>query len=105
MILSVSPDGTILATADFAGIITLFDFETLRLLYKVTSLEISVRCLVFSDLGIRFYDVRGDRCNVWEPSVLVRRTNNTGDDSSLDFSEEVPQVGYFDPLGPYLGWP
>lgn len=95
MILSVSPDGTILATADFAGIITLLDFETLRLLYKVTSLEISIRRIVFSDSGLRFYDVRGDRCNVWEPSILVRRTNSSGDDSSLDFSEEIPQVGYF----------
>ena len=91
MILGVSPDGTILATADFTGVITLFDFETLRILYKVTSLEQSVRQVVFSNSGLRFYDIRGDRCSVWEPSILVRRTN-TGDDSSLDFSEEVPQV-------------
>ncbi|ERF75027.1 hypothetical protein EPUS_08841 [Endocarpon pusillum Z07020] len=89
MILGASPDGTILATADFTGVITLFDFETLRLLYKVTSVEQSVRQIVFSSSGLRFYDARGDRCTVWEPSVLVRR-NDTGDDSSLDFSEQVP---------------
>ena len=87
--LGVSPDGTILATADFAGTITLFDFETLRQLYKITSLEQSIRQVMFNSSGLRFYDIRGDRCSVWEPAILVRR-NNMGDDSSLDFSEEVP---------------
>lgn len=87
--LGVSPDGTVLATADFAGTITLFDFETLRQLYKITSLEQSIRQVMFNNSGLRFYDIRGDRCSVWEPAILVRR-NNVGDDSSLDFSEEVP---------------
>ncbi|KAL8791009.1 MAG: hypothetical protein Q9195_006083 [Heterodermia aff. obscurata] len=89
--LGVSPDGTVLATADFAGTITLFDFETLRQLYKITSLEQSVRRVMFNSSGLRFYDVRGDRCSVWEPAILVRR-NNVGDDSSLDFSEEIPSA-------------
>ena len=87
--LGVSPDGTVLATADFAGIITLFDFETLRVLYKISSLEQSIRQVMFNSSGLRFYDIRGDRCSVWEPAILVRR-NNVGDDSSLDFSEEIP---------------
>jgi len=94
MILSSSPDGTILATADFTGVITLFDFETLKLLYKVSSLEQSVRQIVFSNSGLRFYDVRGDRSNVWEPAVLIRR-HLSEDDSSLDFSEQAvtgPQI-------------
>ena len=96
MTLGASPDGTILATVDFKGVITLFDFETLRVVYKLTSLEHNVRQIAFSNSGRRFYDVRGDRCSVWEPSVLVRR-GNTEDDSSLDFSEEIapgPETAY-----------
>lgn len=42
MILGASPDGTILATADFTVVVTLFDFATLKLLYKVNPLEQSV---------------------------------------------------------------
>lgn len=94
MVLAVSPDGRVLATADFTGAITLLDFETLRVLYKVTSVEQSVRQIIFSSSGLRFYDVRRDRCSVWEPSVLVRR-NDIADDSSLDFGEKVssgPQI-------------
>ena len=86
--LGVSPDGTILAAADSAGTLLLFDFETLRLLYKVTSLEQNVRRVIFNNSGLRYYDIRGERCNVWEPALLVRR-NNAGDHSSLDISEEV----------------
>ena len=89
--LGVSPDGTVLATADFVGTITLFDFETLRVLYKISSLEQSIRQVMFNSSGLRFYDIRGDRCSVWEPAILVRR-NNVGDDSSLDFSEEIPSA-------------
>ena len=89
LILAVSPDGTILASADFAGVITLFDFETLKTLYKVNYLEQSIRQIVFSSSGLRFYDVRGDRCSVWEPSVLIRR-HDTQDDSSFHFSEGIP---------------
>lgn len=88
-VLASSPDGTILASGDHAGVITLFDFETLRVLYRVSSLEHNIRQISFSSTGLRFYDIRGDRCSVWEPSVLVRR-NDEGDDSSFGFSEEVP---------------
>jgi hypothetical protein len=85
-VLASSPDGTILASGDHAGVITLFDFETSRVLYRVSSLEHNVRQISFSSTGLRFYDIRGDRCIVWEPSVLVRRN----DDSSFGFSEVVP---------------
>jgi WD40 repeat protein len=88
-VLASSPDGTILASGDHAGVITLFDFETLRVLYRVSSLEHNVRQISFSSTGLRFYDIRGDRCIVWEPSVLVRR-NDQADDSSFGFSEVVP---------------
>jgi WD40 repeat protein len=88
-ILASSPDGTILAASEGScGIVSLYDFETLRLLYRLNSYEEDISMMVFASNGLRFFDVRGDQCNVWEPPVLVRRTDQ-GDDSSLGVSEEV----------------
>jgi hypothetical protein len=87
-VIASSPDGTILAAGNGLGIITLYDFETLRILYRVESLEADVRSIAFNSTGLRFLDIRGDRLATWEPSVLVRRTD-TGDDSSLVFSEDT----------------
>lgn len=86
--LAASPDGTILASGSADGVIKLFDFETLNLVYQISSHEENIRCISFSSNGLRFYDVRGDYCNVWEPSVLVRRVASN-DDSSVDPSETV----------------
>lgn len=86
--LAASPNGTILASGSAEGVITLFDFETLRLLYQISSHEENIRCISFSSNGLRFYDVRGDHCNVWEPSVLVRRVESS-DDSSVAPSDTL----------------
>ncbi|KAF2640365.1 WD40 repeat-like protein [Massarina eburnea CBS 473.64] len=69
-------------------VIKLFDFETLRLLYKINSHEENIHSIAFSADGIRFYDIRADHCNIWEPSVLIRRINS-GDDSSIDQSDKI----------------
>jgi WD40 repeat protein len=87
--LAASPNGTILASGSAEGVIKLFDFETLKLLYQIGSHEENIRCISFGSNGLRFYDVRSDHCNVWEPSVLVRRIDNSGDDSSVDPSDAV----------------
>ncbi|KAE8837006.1 hypothetical protein PTNB73_07910 [Pyrenophora teres f. teres] len=87
--LAASPNGTILASGNL-GVIKLFDFESLRLLYQINSHEENIRSIVFSTDGMRFHDIRGDHCNVWEPSVLIRRTN-CSDESSVDPSDRVGQ--------------
>ena len=93
--LASSPDGTILVTGDGVGVISLYEFETLRLLYRINSFEQSIRSVVFNSNNLRFFDIRGGYCNVWEPPVLVRRTDS-GEASSIDVSEEMPS-------GPQLG--
>ena len=77
-----SQDGTILVSGDSNGKITLYDFETLKVLYNINSEELGIRDFAFSNDGLRFFDVRGDHCNVWEPPILVRRAD-MNDESSI----------------------
>ena len=92
--LASSPNGNILASGDGEGVIKLFEFETLRLLYQINSHEENIRAISFGTSGLRFYDVRGDHCNVWEPSVLVRHVNS-GEGSSVDQSEKLAEEPRF----------
>ncbi|KAK1772835.1 hypothetical protein QBC33DRAFT_522616 [Phialemonium atrogriseum] len=89
-VLAASPDGRTLATGDNLGVIHLFFFETLRPMYRITALEDRMMGIVFATDGLRFFDVRGGACNVWEPSVLVRRGAGSDDSSSEPLSEELP---------------
>lgn len=73
--LAASSDGATLATGDGSGTIQIYDFETLRLLYRSTAYDFDIRALAFASSNIRFFDVRGDHCNVWEPSAIVRQTD------------------------------
>jgi hypothetical protein len=75
-----SPDGYTLVTGNSAGMVQLFEFETLELLYRINAFDYGVRSLVFSSDGLRFLDVRGAHCNVWEPSILVRKLQKDGAD-------------------------
>ena len=86
--LAASSDGTVLATGSGDGVIKLYEFETLKLMFQIISRQEDIRILAFNSNNLRFLDLRGNHCNVWEPSVLVRRTG-PGDDSSLDFSENM----------------
>ena len=86
-ILAASPDGTVLATGSGDGIIKLYDFETMNLLKQIHFIQQDIRAITFNSTGTRFFDVRGDYCNVWEPSVLIRG-NELEDTSSMDLSDK-----------------
>lgn len=70
-ILACSADGRILATADPAGTIQLFDLEILQLIYRISSVEPGIQGLAFSRDGLRLFDIRGSRCRVWDLTDLV----------------------------------
>ena len=70
-ILACSTDGSTLAAADPSGSIQLYQFNTMSLMYRINSVEPGIQGLVFSGDGLRLLDIRGSRCRVWEPSVLV----------------------------------
>lgn len=79
--LACSPDGRTLASGDSSGTIQLFDFETLKPLYRINSDDYCIRQLAFSGDSHRLMDIRRSECRVWDPTVLVRQD---GDDSNSD---------------------
>lgn len=85
--LTSSPDGNLLASGSARGAITVFEFETLRTLYRINSDTSPVRAISFNATGNRILETRSDRLNVWEPSVLVRRSR-VGDESSISASDD-----------------
>lgn len=87
--LAVSSDGRTLVSGDYSGIIHLFSFESsLRTMYRISMVDEMIKGIVFAPNNMRFYDIRGNFLNVWEPSVLLRRETDD-DSSSLPQSEEV----------------
>lgn len=72
-ILARTSNGRTLATGDPSGTIQLFDFETLKLLYRINSSEHGIQGLAFSGDNHRLLDVRGSQCRVWDPTVLLRQ--------------------------------
>lgn len=89
-VLVSSPDGKTLATGDGNGMIQLFNFETLRLMYRVSMYDYDIRTIAWTSDNLRFFDIRSNQCNVWEPTVLVRN-GDTEDTASEPYSDEVPR--------------
>lgn len=95
--LAASPDGRLVVGADGFGTITVYDFETLRVIYRIKSVSCSIKHLAFSRDGLRFLDIRTSECNIWEPTVLLK---DSGADTSSQATatgpsvEETTEVGY-----------
>ena len=88
--LAASPDGRLLAGGAGGGTIQIYEFDTLRLLYRVTSSNFYIKQLAFSRDGLQFSDIRGSHCNVWEPAVLLGES--VGDESSESTSTSFVDV-------------
>ena len=84
--LASSPDGRTLASGNSAGTIQLFDFETLKLLYRIESDEYGIQELAFSGDSHRLLDIRGSRCRVWDPTVLIRQDADEENSDTVSIS-------------------
>ncbi|RSL80059.1 hypothetical protein CEP51_006870 [Fusarium floridanum] len=80
-LLASSPDGRTLGAVDNEGGICLFNFDNLRILHRIQGLDEVATGIMFASNSLRLYDIRGTACNVWEPSVLMRK-HSVDDDSS-----------------------
>ena len=78
---SCSPDGRTLATVDMHGNIQIWDFESLTLLYHVSSPSASFRLLSFTSDGSSLVDIAASGMRIWSPASLIRKP--TEDDNSV----------------------
>ncbi len=90
--LASSADGRTLASGDSSGTIQLFDFETLRLLYRIKCEEFGIKQLAFSGDSHRLLDIRGSQCRVWDPTVLVRQDADEPQEYQFEVSEEIALI-------------
>lgn len=95
-VLACSPDGKTLATGDSAGNIQLFEFETLKLLYRINCFDDGIKSLALNVDGRRFVDIRGSTCNVWEPSELIRQEPEDQSSDSDGISTTAKEVSLAD---------
>lgn len=66
-----SPNGRVFMTSDVEGTIKIYDVAQMTAIYKLTS-EDAINRICFGPDSLRFYDLRGYYCNIWEPNCLVR---------------------------------
>lgn len=92
-ILASSPDGRTLATGDSSGQIQLYDFETLKLLYRIRSDNYAIKCLKFSRDSCRILDIRASQCQVWDPMVLVRQDTEEELSDTVSISTAPQEIG------------
>ena len=90
--LASSPDGRTLASGNSSGTIQLFDFDTLKLLYRISLEEYGIKELAFSGDSHRLLDIRGSQCRVWDPTVLVRQDVDDDNSDTISVSTAPQEV-------------
>jgi len=90
--LACSPDGRTLACGNSTGTIQLFDFETLKLLYRINSDDYGIRELAFNGDSHRLLDIRGSQCRVWDPTVLVRQDAEEKNSDTISVSTAAQEI-------------
>ncbi|KAH9906756.1 hypothetical protein F4778DRAFT_594863 [Xylariomycetidae sp. FL2044] len=88
---SSSTEGRTLATMNTEGVLQIWDFESLQLLYRVVTPSSSFRILNFSSDGANVVDVDDYSMRIWAPAALVRK-NNEEDQSVSDDATYMPPI-------------
>ncbi|KAF8861886.1 hypothetical protein BDZ45DRAFT_231863 [Acephala macrosclerotiorum] len=95
-ILASSPDGRTLGVGSSSGIIMLYEFETLKLLYRIIhTSDINLRTLAFSSDSQRIVDIRESQCNVWAPPLLM--LSDSQDTDSVSDAIALPMEDFASP--------
>ncbi|KAK8856979.1 WD40 repeat-like protein [Apiospora arundinis] len=82
--IACSSDGRTFATVDTRGCMRVWDYESLNLLYYVTSHNSLSRTLIFSSDSSSIIDATDTFMRIWSPSVLVRKTTDEDMSTSED---------------------
>ncbi|KAL8968115.1 MAG: hypothetical protein Q9183_002617 [Haloplaca sp. 2 TL-2023] len=90
--LASSPDGRTLASGDSSGTIQLFDFETLKPLYRINSEDYCIRQLAFSGDSLHLIDIRRSECRVWDPTILLRQDEDDQNSDTISISSRSQEV-------------
>ena len=90
--LACSPDGRTLAAGDSMGIIQLYDFDALKLFYRIRLEEYGVKCQAFSGDSHKLIDIRGSQCRIWDPIVLDREDNDDEASDTLSISTTPQEI-------------
>lgn len=73
--------------------VTLLKFSTLQPLHRIAGVEAGIQGLCFGGDGQQLLGIRGSRCRVWGPTVLLRQNAHSGPSSnaitSVDASGRV----------------
>ncbi|KAJ5266702.1 hypothetical protein N7478_009510 [Penicillium angulare] len=96
-----SADGRSLATGSNDGVIEVFDFDyrhdgnpVLTSIYQISVDYEPIRGLAFNSDGLRFVDIRDQKCHIWVPTALVRTDNELS--SIRDATALIKGSGYLD---------
>ncbi|KAE8331929.1 hypothetical protein BDV39DRAFT_217846 [Aspergillus sergii] len=88
--LAASADGRLLAGSAGSGVIQIYEFDTLTMLYRVQSYSYYIKQLAFSKNNLHFADIRGSKCNIWEPTAWLR--DSISDDTSENTSTSLVEA-------------
>ncbi|KAG8531678.1 uncharacterized protein KY384_003310 [Bacidia gigantensis] len=93
---SCSPDGKTLATANKLGVLQIWDFESLGLLYHVSSPATPSRIIHFVSDGSSVIDVIDSGMRIWNPAALARKKINEDQSISDDAYYLVATEGEYE---------
>ncbi|KAA6412809.1 MAG: hypothetical protein FRX48_03801 [Lasallia pustulata] len=90
--LASSPNGRTLASGDSSGTIQLFDFESLKVLYRISLEDHGIKSLAFSGDSHHLLDIRGSQCRVWDPTVLFRQDTEEDHSDTVSISTAPQEI-------------
>jgi WD40 repeat protein/pimeloyl-ACP methyl ester carboxylesterase len=85
-VLASSANGLTLAAGNSGGTIHIFEFDTLRTLYRIQAEEMNIKQLAFSLDNHRLLDIQGRHCRIWDPPVLVRQQLDDEESDTISVS-------------------
>lgn len=84
--LAMSGDGNLFVTGDRWGRIRLYTTDRFSLIYQLAA-QATVNSMTFSPDSRRFYDIRGEHGNAWEPDALMRYAERSARGAELGDTE------------------